>query len=91
MNTPQRSRWPVAICRPLMNHSNAVGLAVPHIENTGGIDEHSVRPREGASKRIGLWAIPPLTRAEHGRDDAGLDLDPANDVVFCVGDIQFPT
>jgi hypothetical protein len=64
-----------------------MGLAVPDIENTA-IDEHAVRARKGAPKRIGLRTVSSVARAEHGGDDAGLDLDPANDVVFRVGDVE---
>ena len=65
-----------------------MGFAVSHIENASRIDEHAMRPREPAPKRIRLGAVSPLTGAEHRRDDAGRELDAANDVVFRVGHIE---
>ena len=47
-----------------------------------------MRPRERTSKRIGLGTVPALTRAEHGGDEAGSELDAANDMVFRIGHIQ---
>jgi hypothetical protein len=48
---------------PLLNHPNAVRLAVRDVEYAGGIDVDAVRPRECASKWIGFRTIAALPRA----------------------------
>ena len=65
-----------------------MGFAVAHIEDAGRVDKHAMRARQRAAKRIRLGAVAALTGAKHGRDDAGLELDAANDVVLGVGDVE---
>ena len=71
-----------------MHYANAMGFAVAHVEDAGGIDEHAVRPRERASPRIGLGAVAALACPEHGGDEPGPEIDAANDVVLRIGHKQ---
>jgi hypothetical protein len=79
------SIWRLHLQTALMNHPNSVGLAVPDIENTGGIDEHSVprRPRavdcsrddvESGGRRVrplfsGLSALRPFNAIQELTND----------------------
>src|SRR4029079_18757035 len=63
-------------------------FAVGHVEHAAAIDEHAMRPRELALMRIWLRSVAASAGAEHGRDDAGLEINPAYHMVLGVGDIQ---
>ena len=52
------------IARPPLlktQYTDTVRFAVADVEQTAGRGEQSVRPRQCASKRIGLWTIAALT------------------------------
>jgi hypothetical protein len=74
------------------NHSGhdpyAVRLAVRYIKNTIAADEHAVRPRQRASKRIGLGAVTSATGAENCRDDPAVERDATNHMALSIGHVE---
>ena len=46
------------------------------------------KPDNASWAEAGAFPVPALTSAEHGRDDAGLEIDAANHVVFRVGHVK---
>ena len=65
-----------------------MSFAIAHIKNAAIVNQHTVWPRERASKGIGFWTIASVTGAEHGSDDACLEINLANDMTFCIGHVQ---
>lgn len=54
-----------------INHSNAVGFAIGHVQTTAAIDEDAVRARQRAATRDGFRPVAAVACSEHGRNDAG--------------------
>src|SRR4029453_8635084 len=77
------SRRPPA-SRDAGNNPYAVCLAVAHVQLVPD-DEHAVRPRQRTPPGIRLGAIASFARAEHGADDAGVQVDAADRMVLGVG------
>jgi hypothetical protein len=67
-----------------------VRLAVRYIENATAVNEHAMRPRQRASKRVGLRTITSATGAEHCRDNTAVERDAANHMALGIGHIEFP-
>src|SRR5437773_10767052 len=63
-------------------------LAVADIQDAGGVHEDAVRPRHLTLKRIGFGAVATPAGADDRADDAGVEVHPADDVIFGVGDVE---
>jgi hypothetical protein len=65
-----------------------VRLAVRYVENTIAVNEHAVRPRQRASKWIGLGTVTSATGADDCCDDAAIERDSANHMALSIGHIE---
>ena len=72
------------------NGTDAVIFAIGDKQHSATVHQHSVWPRQGASARIGFRAVALLTGAQHGPDEAGLEIDRADHVILGVRDVQRP-
>src|SRR5262245_2915961 len=81
--------WPPYLGdRPLQLHrTDAVILAIADVKSAT-VDEDAVWPREFASERIAVRAVAALAGADDGGNHSISQIDPSNDVVFRVGDIE---
>ena len=63
-------------------------LAVSDVECAVHVDKDSVRPGELALAWFGFRAVTTLPAAQRGRDDAGVQVNTSDHVVFGIGDIE---
>src|SRR4030095_3649596 len=69
------------------HRTDAVILAITNVKRAA-VDEDAVWPREFARKRITVWAVATLASADHCGNHSVSQIDPSNDMVFCVGYIE---
>src|SRR5437867_3528185 len=74
--------------RPLPDRPYAVGLTITNVENAASINTDAMGSSERAPTRIGLGAVASLTGAEHGANDACLQINRADHVILGVGHIE---
>ena len=65
-------------------------LGVPDVHGSIPIDEHPVRPRQGAARRILLPAVSLRPGPSHDIDVARARLDPPDRVALGVGEVDVP-
>ena len=73
----------------LFQQADAVVFAVANVD-AAAADEYAVRARQLAGEWIAVGTVTALARAGDSRDDAGLEIDPADRVVFRVHNVKHP-
>lgn len=65
-----------------------MGFTVAHVQHSSRIYKHTMRSSERTPQGVRFWSVASLTGAQYCSDDARLQLNLANDVIFGVGHVQ---